>query len=42
MVHYLTNTSNKEYTSGGAAFIILFPFAVRCLVSLRIQVVLIL
>ena len=35
MLHDLTNTSNEEHPSGAAAFIIAFPFGVRCLVSLN-------
>ena len=38
----LTNSSNDEHPSGAPAFIIPFPFGVRCLVSLRIQEMLIL
>ena len=42
MLRDLTNRSNEEHPSGAAAFIIPFPIGVRCLVSLRIQEVLIL
>ena len=40
MLQDLTSGSNKEHPSGAAAFVIPFPFVVRCLVSLRIQEVL--
>ena len=42
MLHNLTNSSNEEHTSGAAAFIIPFPFGVRCLASMKSQEVLIL
>ena len=42
MLQDFPNSSNEEHPSGAAAFIIPFPFGVRCLVSPRIQEVLIL
>ena len=42
LLHDLTTTSNEEHSSDAAAFIIPFPFGVRCLVLLGIQEVLIL
>ena len=42
LLHDLTTTSNEEQSSDAAAFIIPFPFGVRCLVLLGIQEVLIL